>query len=194
MINYIGDLSRNDAFVLQQLAIHSNNILEYGCGGSTQILANYTNGKVTSVESEKSWIDRTKENLKLLGIEKEVDFHNYYFFEPTGEYDFIFVDLVDGFRLEAALKSWNNLAIGGIMAFHDTRRDRDVKNVCELLSQKSAEVQEVHFNTNHSNITTIKKKIWEGYECWPENEGYPKWKYGYEEVNMEEFTAMKDNL
>jgi tRNA A58 N-methylase Trm61 len=72
MINYIGDISKADANILADLAEQSENILEFGVGASTQVLAAYGKGKVTTTETSMEWVEKTKQNLKLLGIEKEV--------------------------------------------------------------------------------------------------------------------------
>lgn len=185
---FIGDLSQEDAIILKNMASVSNNICEFGTGGSTQILRKYSSGNIVSVETSLEWIEKTKRNLELLSIKEPVSFVSYYDFNPEGEYDLVFSDGADEFRLEFALATWNNLKIGGHLLFHDTRRSKDVSNVCEFVKLHSPEVQSVEINKDHSNITVIKKKTAEFYMNWSENK--PKWLCGYEEVNEEELKTM----
>jgi predicted O-methyltransferase YrrM len=185
MIPYIGDLSRADAKILKDLASKSNSILEFGVGGSTQILAAYGLGKLTTVETDLSWAIRTQENLKLLGIAKEVVFEDYGVFLPFDEYDLIFDDGADEFRLPFAYKTWPCLKEGGYMLFHDTRRGKDVQNIADFIVKFSPEIESVFINKDHSNITVFKKKKAEFYENWNEIEGREPWESGYEPVNVE---------
>lgn len=185
MIPYIGDISKADAQILKDLALISTNILEFGCGASTQVIANYCKYNFTSVETEKWWIERTQENLDLLGIKKGVKFEDYYKFVPEGEYDFIFDDGTDEFRLPFAFKTWQHLKIGGYLLFHDTRRGRDVQNISDFIVKHSPEIESVFINKDHSNITVIKKKVAEFYENWNEVEGREPWESGYVPVDVE---------
>ena len=92
-MNYIGDLSKYDYEILKNLSLESNNMLEFGVGASTQILRNFSNGNLTSIETSSFWIDMTKKNLKYLNIEKDINFLLYEDFKPKSEkYDFIFND------------------------------------------------------------------------------------------------------
>jgi len=158
-MNYLGDLSKHDYKVLKDLALNSKNILEFGIGASTQILRNFSDGNLTSLETSPFWIDITKQNLNFLSIKKEVNFLSYEEFNPTSEqYDLIFNDGIDSLRNEFGIKSWQNLKIGGIIAYHDTRRRQDVQNVIDLVNNFKEEVESVIFNKDYSNITIVKKK------------------------------------
>jgi len=192
MINYIGDLSKEDAQILKDLAKKSKEILEFGMGGSTQIIAAYTKGQFTSVETAQDWIDRTKENLKLLEITTPVMYENYYEFIPIGEYDLIFDDGADEFRIPFAFETWPRLIEGGYFLFHDTRRGKDVENLAEFIKKFSPEIESVFINKDHSNITVIKKKKAEFYINWNETENRKPWQSGYVEVNMEEFKQLQN--
>lgn len=167
MIDYVGDISKQDAVVLAALASSATNILEFGSGASTQVLAAYGKCPVLSVETSAVWIKRTRGNLERLGL-PAVQFTSYadWAGNPTGEYDLIFDDGVDGFRLEFAFAAWKLLKIDGIFAFHDTRRFQDVANVVELLRKHSPEIRSVIVNKDHSNITTFRKKEAEFYDDW----------------------------
>lgn len=192
MIQYIGDISKEDANILADLAEQSDNILEFGVGASTQVLAAYGKGKVTSVETSPEWIERTKINLRLLEITKEVDFQDYYTFQPFTEYDLIFDDGATEFRLPFALLTWKFLKIGGYLLIHDTRTSREVQVVHDFMQACSPEIESIFINKDHSNITVIKKKEQEHYINWNEAEGRKHWQSGYEPVNLEEFNALKN--
>ena len=196
MILYIGDLSQNDALILKELAQQSNQILEFGVGASTQILAYYGTGSLVTVETDLKWTERTKENLKLLGIPKEPYFEDYYTFMQkyiVGGCDLIFDDGADEFRLPFALKTWPHLKIGGYLLFHDTRRQSDVNNIGEFIKVHSPEIESVYINKNHSNITVIKKKSAEFYEDWNVVEGREPWESGYEPVDVEKLNEELNN-
>lgn len=192
MINYIGDISKEDAIILRDMAGQSTNILEFGVGASTQVLAEYAKGKVTSLDTDANWIERTKINLRLLEINTEVDFQNYYIFTPYHEYDLIFDDGATEFRLLFAQNTWKHLKIGGYLLIHDTRTSREVQVVHDFMKEFSPEIESIYINKNHSNITVIKKKVAEFYINWNETENRKPWQSGYEEVNLEEFKALKN--
>lgn len=158
-MNYLGDLSKYDYEVLKDYATKSNNILEFGVGASTQILRNYCEGKITSVDTSDFWIDLTKKNLEFLNIDKTVNYYLYHDFSPNNEmFDFIFNDGVDSLRNEFGINIWKNLSDGGVIAYHDTRRRIDINNVINLINVHKDEVESVFFNEGDSNITLIKKK------------------------------------
>ena len=184
MIPYIGDISKNDAELLAGLAASATNILEFGVGASTQVMAQYKMGTMISLETDPAWIDKTRKNLIRLGIPNDaVDFRPYEGFpvDPSERFDLIFDDGVDRYRREFALKAWPLLSVGGTFCFHDTRRTGDVLNVCALLGAISAEVLLVKFNENHSNITTIVKKQAEHFEDWNVIEKRAAWQTGWGE-------------
>ena len=198
MIPYIGDISKADAIVLRGLAEQSSSILEFGVGASTQVLSYYRQaGLMISIETEQSWIDRTKKNLELLGIKKEVEFYEWKHWLPIVEtglvYDLIFNDGVLSLRKEFAFAKWNNLKIGGILAFHDTRTSEGVKVVLEFIEKFSPEIESVFINIDNSNITVIKKKKQEHYENWTIMEGKEPWEYGYTEVDEEKLKLKLKN-
>lgn len=183
-IEFIGDLSKNDVKAIVELTKGAKSILEFGVGGSTQImLQNNPNAAIVSIDTSLEWIERTKKNIKLLNIKhdnykfciyKDVDF--------IGNFDVIFDDGVDDKRLEFALKSWPLLNNGGIMFFHDTRRSQDIKNVSEVLNRCFNEISKIEINYLDSNITAIyKRKSPLYYENWNIVEGKSPWMYGAEE-------------
>ena len=157
MIDYVGDVSRRDAFVLREFAESCQRILEFGAGASTQILAYYGLGTVTSVETEPEWIEKTKRNLTRVRARRPVTFHAYSGFKPSS-YDLIFIDGVWTLREDFAMSTWPALKIGGAMLFHDTRRPKDVRNVCALMERYSTEIDRVVLNRSDSNITVVVKR------------------------------------
>jgi hypothetical protein len=191
MIFYIGDISKADAKVLKELAGDYKSILEFGCGASTQVLAAYCKGRFRSIDTEPIWIERTKRNLGLLNITKEVEFFEYGK-DPAGVYDFIFVDGLPELRLPFALERWDMLIDGGVMALHDTRRSSDFKNACELMTSKHAEILCADFNWNGSNITVIRKQTPLYYEDWNQKEGRLTWQFGHSDIDMKQFKTMYD--
>lgn len=167
-MQYIGDLSRNDFLILKELASNSTNILEFGVGASTQIILNYTFGKVTSIDTSDEWIQLTKKNLEYLNINKPIDFQKYEDFRPNidTKYDFVFNDGIDALRNNFGILIFENLKVGGVLAYHDTRRSIDIKNVSNLINKYHNEIDLIEINKNQSNITLIRKKNYEPYENW----------------------------
>lgn len=186
MIPYIGDLSIADAELLRELAGRSDHVLEFGAGASTQIFAAYSRGAVIdSVETEPEWIEKTERNIVRLclaprgDVAYRVRFHLYQKFLPAGPYDLVFVDGIDELRSPFAFLTWPELAVGGRMAFHDTRRTAphgdsptsDVQNVCALIERYSPEIARVVLNENDSNTTVVTKRAPLLVEDWNAREG-----------------------
>ena len=179
MIEYLGDISRNDALVLQELAEKADNILEFGCGASTQVLSYYSRNKILSIDTSTEWIEKTKFNFSYLEIENIPEFKLYNEFSfSSGEYDLIFDDGADGLRREFAINVWPLLKIGGCITFHDTRRWHDQANICAVIIQYYNEIEYVQCNYKSSNITVIKKKIAEHYDNWAITENKAPWQSG----------------
>jgi SAM-dependent methyltransferase len=177
-VKFVGDLSVQDAGALFYAVIECD-VLEFGCGGSTQIFASQGNN-VTSVETNQYWIDRTKKNLELIpnGNDK-TKFIPYDYFRFDGQYDVIFVDGVPGKRLQFAEKSWKCLKPGGVMIFHDTRRFEYFREAAWVMQLYFNEIDEIDINYKDSNLTFIHKRnkpVY--YENWNLAEGKPMWAYG----------------
>lgn len=178
MIDYVGDVSREDAKLLRSLAERSDRILEFGCGASTQIFAAYGRGVVHSVETHPEWIAKTRRNLASLGIERPVHFHQVAGFQPEGQYDLVFVDSIDELRQHLALMAWPFVSVGGAMCFHDTRRTKphgesltsDVQNVCALIERYSPEIEFIALNEDDSNTTVVTKRAPLLYVDWMKSE------------------------
>jgi hypothetical protein len=98
-------------------------------------------------------------------------------------FDLIFVDGIDKLRLEFAMQTWNFLAPDGFMIFHDTRRQGDFANLCNLATQHWNEIKRIDVNKPasngvSSNISVIHKKVKEEYVNWNYAENKPLWTYG----------------
>lgn len=168
MIDYIGDISKNDAAVLEHLARAAYRILEFGVGASTQVMAVTGVGSIHTLDTNMDWIKRTEQNLaKFRPLHRLVTFGWYASFEyapPT--YDLIFVDGVDRERFNFAFNAWPILNPGGVMAFHDTRRltpykdetTTDIQKALAIVQRYSPEVLQVELNWGKSNITLIRKR------------------------------------
>lgn len=198
MIPYIGDISKQDAEILKFYSSNANCILEAGVGGSTQVISAYSKGDFTAIETNISWIEKTRKNIDLLGIDKQVEFVLYDEFmkrEPEQRYDMIFVDLVDDLRKDFGCYSFDKLLkIGGFQLWHDQRRTSDIHNMCEVIRGYSAYIESVHINYLESNITVIRKRLSPlFYYNWnlPAFEDRPEWLQGNEDVPQNEIKNLK---
>lgn len=201
MIPYIGDISKADALVLSMVKSLSGNILEFGCGASTQVMAAYADKdtEIVSIDTDAGWIEKTKENLSLLGIEKKVEFQDYREYMGTllkssPTFDFVFDDGVDHLRREFAIRIWPYISIEGALAMHDTRRAPDFRNVLEILATFQDQIDTVYFNYLGSNITIIKKKEAQPYDNWQITEKKEPWQLGYGPIPEEFKLKMKDHV
>lgn len=176
MIKFIGDLSREDAEVLEHFGRRAASVLEFGVGGSTQILAQVSQS-VLSLETEPSWIKLVESRLEKLKV-VNCKIIKYDEWDKSGSCDLIFDDGTDDLRQEFAMASFPLLRENGWIIFHDTRRLKDVMNVLKLIEKHYLEVGDVSFNKWGSNMTVVRKKKSEPYVNWWHVEGQPAWKYG----------------
>lgn len=159
MIKVIGDLSPQDKEVLYQMASTHNRILEFGVGASTQILTHYTQGNVISYDTSQEWIDRMKYIFDKVGVKgncKFVILDKKY--EISGRFDFVFIDGYWDMRYPFGYHVWPLIIPGGKIAFHDTRRDKDINNTLRFIEHRWAEVESIQCNYLDSNITLIEKR------------------------------------
>ena len=109
-IRYIGDISREDAELLARTAAGARRILEFGAGASTQVLAQSASegAEIVTVETKPDWVERTRANLRRLGIRREVRFVPYRGFwrSVQGPFEMIFDDGIDRLRAEFAERAW----------------------------------------------------------------------------------------
>jgi len=181
-IEFVGDLSNQDARDLAALGGVSARILEFGVGGSTQIFAQCKPVKLVCVETDPEWVAKTQSNLNLIshGDWTAPEFVPYDLFKVEGSFDLIFVDGVPDKRLEFAMKVWPLLNSGGYMVFHDTRHFHYFKEAAWLVQAFFGEIRNVCINLDKSNLTIIEKGPLLTYENWNYTEGKPLWAYGAE--------------
>jgi len=172
MIPYIGDISKMDAVILRKLACEATSILEFGPGASTQVMAAYSTCPMRTVETDPTWIERTKQRMANLQL-REIKYGTYQEFLqlPGNGYDLIFDDGVDRLRREFAFKAWPLLKVGGKLAFHDTRRSQDVDNIVAFLKQFSPSIRTIEVNKDESNITIFEKRLDIFFQDWNMEEG-----------------------
>ena len=189
MKKVIGDLSLQDAELLERYVSRARAVLEFGVGGSTQIIAQSLpeGAKFATIDTDPSWIAVTKERLAKLRVADRCSFLEYDGWMPGAMgvsplFDIIFDDGVDHLRRQFALDSWVLLEPGGFMLFHDTRRFGDFVNVAWVMQSFFEEVEDVYCNQRvdgvSSNISVIKKKAREPYVNWNYSENKPLWMYG----------------
>lgn len=178
-LEFVGDLSIQDARCLAKLAAHSTHILEFGVGGSTQIFAQCRPDELVCVDTDQGWIGRTSKNLGLIKSPiTNVQFALYHHFQFQGLYNLIFVDGAPEKRLDFAMRAWPILDTGGCMVFHDTRRFEYFREAAWVMQSFFGEVAHVSVNANDSNLTIIEKGSARVYENWNLTEGKPAWAYG----------------
>lgn len=181
-IQFVGDLSVQDAKILAYLGKHAPRILEFGVGGSTQIFAQCQPEQLVSVETDPAWVARTQDNLQRIDGEwTQPKFVPYDLFDG-GEFDLIFVDGVPDKRLEFAMRAWPMLAVDGCMVFHDTRRFEYFREAAWVMQSFFNAVGNVSVNTGNSNLTVIEKIRPLMYENWNDTENKPPWAYGKAEI------------
>lgn len=191
MIDYIGDISEQDAEVLKAWAEDSKNILEFGVGASTQVLGAYTQGKLLSIDTERSWMEKTAVHLQRLRIEVgkvrilpyDMVMNDISFANANGNvipsFDLVFDDGVDNLRRDFAFNIWPHIVPNGWLLFHDQRRKQDWDNAAALIDKYWQEIGLVYYNHEDSNITCIQKRATPAiYDNWQLSEGNPPSKYG----------------
>lgn len=195
MKKFIGDLSREDAELLESYASKSHAVLEFGVGGSTQIIAQSIPAwaSFVSLDTDWEWREKTRRNLRRLGVESRclmLSYENWSLLHR--QFDLIFNDGEESLRREFALRSFPMLKIGGSLLFHDTRREADIRNVAAVVEKHFEEIEFVNLNERvqgkSSNISVIRKKDREPYVSWNAAEGKFSWEVGYGPVPEEFWT------
>ncbi len=194
MKKFIGDLSKEDAALLEGYASKARSVLEFGVGGSTQIIAQSIPewASFLSLDTEREWREKTRLILRRLGVENRCVMIGYEDWPLDRRYDLIFNDGKDALRKEFGLRSFPLLSIGGSLLFHDTRRAGDIQNVMAVVEKYFEEIESVSLNERvgrlSSNITVIRKKDMEPYTNWNATEGKQSWEVGYGPVPEEFWT------
>jgi len=180
-MKFIGDLSLEDAHILEWYGSRATRILEFGAGGSTQIFAQCNPEVLISVETSQEWINKTKKNIERVRPCADpifVAFGSH----PRQEYDLIFVDGMWDLRKDFAQSTWPLLSKNGCMIFHDTRRWFDAENVMMTAKMFFDEVHSIQMNEENSNCAVIQKRPKLEYVNWNYSEGKPLWAYGIGEA------------
>lgn len=185
-MKYIGDLSRADASLLEHYASEAKRVLEFGVGGSTQIIAQSMRdgAEFFSLDTDPAWIALTQRTLKRLGVEQRVQMTAYDEWDPArlDNLDLIFDDGADLLRKDFAFRSFPALKVGGVMLWHDTRRSQDIQNVLDFIAHHFNQISSISLNESGSNITVVRKKTAEPYVDWNLVEQRPSWAIGYGQV------------
>jgi predicted O-methyltransferase YrrM len=188
-LRYVGDLSREDAEILAELASTANRILEYGVGASTQILAQSVapGADVLSLDTDDYWIYRTRAILEEMVPGHRVRLQRFERLTELddlidGSFDLIFDDGHDDLRLEFGLASWRMLKTGGRFVLHDTRRRGDVANVLFLAARYFREIERIDLNPSASNVSILHKCVRKPYVDWNKEESRTAWEMGEDDL------------
>lgn len=182
-LRYIGDISKQDAELLAVCAKASTSILEFGVGASTQIFASQAPGHadILSLDTDPKWIKKTKENFKLLKIDRQVKYMLFKDWQSKigkKTFDLIFNDGEATLRKEFGDASWENLQVGGFLLYHDTRQPAPRSMIVDIIKKYYMEIEQAWFNINNSNITIIEKKKKQKYTNWNTSERRKPWEMG----------------
>lgn len=180
---FVGDLSRADAAYLSRVARSCVRVLEHGAGGSTQIFAQSVPagiGRVWSVEPDPRWREATAARVEeLLGdtIAGRCDL-SIAIPQDWDWCDLVFVDGPAQHRLSFASVAWPILKVGGLLLWHDGRRERDWDQIAHFLCGVHAEVEVVQVCPDATNMIAIRKRAPVLYQDWNVSEGKPEWQIG----------------
>ena len=164
----VGELGRSDIQVLAEHAQRSHRILEFGCGGSTMLFAQFSppGSRIVSLDTERGWIDRTRDTLKKLDANR-VEFLPYAGWTGRVEgwpwFDLVFVDGLESERLNFAVESWKMLQPGGVMIWHDTRWSQIMEMILRHIGAHFQSVSRLDLGPGRSNCAIITKKVEDNY-------------------------------
>lgn len=184
-MNFIGDLSCEDANLLAKYARTANSILEFGAGGSTQIIAmsKPEHAKFCCVETEQKWIDRTRVNLLHIGYHEKLQFispDDFWICTDGVRCDLIFVDGYKPMREMFFRNAFPLLKVGGSILVHDTRRLGDLRYLFKCCLEFWMEVDTIQINADNSNISVVSKRHALPHRNWTQSEGREPWESGHE--------------
>ena len=172
-------MDNSEIAFLQTYLLKSENVFEFGCGGSTIFISNNQNIKnIHSVDSDIDWINKVKEDLpkktKLRYIDINADSHNWGHPKDHSKIDdwpkyssallkirnfFPDLILVDGrFRVACALKSISRMKKDSYLMIHDyTLIHQRVENYFNIVDK--ARNLYVFNKKNNINERELKKDI-----------------------------------
>lgn len=164
----VGNIDPIDFQAIAKLARNAHRILEFGSGGSTQLLAMFSppDAHVWSVDTDKAWQGRTSENLAKQGARERVDFLEYKRWKhdlcealgPRPWFDLIFVDGLESERAVFANESWPLLMPTGVCAWHDCRWGQITGAALQLCANNFLELERIDVGMDNSNVLAIHKK------------------------------------
>ena len=183
----IGDISRADAVALSLCVRRAKRILEFGVGASSFVIHQNSSVKtsIRHVDTSEYWVNIVRDNLpqfvpsniygstenfefRLMEVPAgcdmwgpDVDIPGNIFDRVVGKdevFDLIFIDGYACLRTSFALRSWDNLEVGGVMMFHDSSTKRwGAEIVSKLILEKFLEIEKVEFHIGMSNMVKIVK-------------------------------------
>jgi len=134
--------------------------------------------RLVTVETDPRWIDRTMSRVAMLGKKTEPAFVPFDYYPTNFAADLIFVDGASELRGKFCLNTWEQLKVGGVMIFHDTRRPEYFQHVLNLSHKFFNEIGRIDVNANQSNMTVVHKSPRLSYVDWNQTESKPAWAYG----------------
>jgi predicted O-methyltransferase YrrM len=179
----VGELPDLDVSTLVDLARVSHRVLEFGCGGSTTIWAQFCppDARIVSVEHVEAWRKHTSDMCRRLGAHLDPKIIPYTgrpllptamtavsplpdawreYLPELPWFDLVFVDSGtwetddhEGLRIQLAEKAWPLLMPGGQIVFHDTHRPDYIAKVFHFLAPRALEVAAVR-SVNAITIAT----------------------------------------
>ncbi len=119
--------SYKDLLTYACIKFQPKNILEYGPGGSTEVMLEHSQAHIHSVENVHRWFDEARHNFGdndrvTLHYIKE---HDEYVSSDFGlKYDLIFVDGLCDWRVDCLKAAIGKLAPSGYVILHDSERSK----------------------------------------------------------------------
>ncbi len=180
---FIGDLSRADASTLAALVPGRKRIVEFGVGGSTQIIAQSMDADATllALDTDPAWLERTAVNLRALGTGDRVTLAPYGT-AIAAPIDLAFVDGSEHLRLPFAEFIWPMLSVGGLLVLHDARHRVYVGPLLALVADEFRDVRSVTLNDGDTNFAIVERGPRREYVDWNAAEGREAWEAGYVEA------------
>lgn len=179
-MHFIGDLAAEDVRVLTVLAAEATlAILEFGVGGSTQILsmASQPDLPMLSLDTSQEWIDKTRQVLLRLGYHRRrpVVFRLLSDWDRLGQFDLVFNDGLRDTRYQFATWAWPRMPTGAKLAWHDCRRPQDRKEIVQFVAA-TPEVSKLELSKDESNLAVITKGPLYSLKNWRPN--HQPWELG----------------
>ena len=88
----------------------------------------------------------------------------------AGNFDLILVDGLVPLRETFMREAWPLLSVGGVMLFHDSRRDWTAHFVANLATENFLEIESVLFHPMDSNMFVVRKCLKKAFFDWNKRE------------------------